>query len=826
MYDALQMKACNVSLGSEKKYSLDPLKYKAAAINVNWLNDSDIVVYVDPVKGNDNNPGTSSQPVKTIAAAVKVYRYKKTLKSEQGLISLKAGTYFLTETINLTAEDSNLVILGDRYDNTFVSGGKQYTFNWKTYIKQMGPLIVDTDLINNLLGEPGTSTSQAKFVGKTSDASDCQMKCKRDATCFAFTWYDESFGDFSNTCYFSPDGLGNPIHAQGAISGRKVNIVVADLSSQDTIPFSTLFLNGRRAVRARYPNGNPETMGLHTNPTGYISSAVKWLSPATKSRAYDIDFDAPQRNGTHFPQFHIDYGGSADVFNPQESFWGSGFKTPSGLTYSPNETFAAHSWKNPKTGVVHAFHCGHWGNWLFAIDDRDEVNNTIEWSYGGFQEARGCANGAEWFVENIFEELDAPGEWFYNETEKKLYLYPNGTDTPSSGIGTVLQRLFNILGSMDHPVYNITMMNITFMQTEPTYFESYEVPSGGDWSIHRGGTIFVEGVDGFTMQKCRFDSPGGNGLFLSNYVRNAVIEANEFRYTGDSAIAAVGSTNLIDGTNGNQPRGTKVVGNLIHEIGIYGKQTSAYIQSLACQTELIGNVFFNGPRAGINFNDGFGGGNLIKNNLIFNMVRETSDHGPFNSWDRQPYITRVKDNHTASLEPAVSIITRNFLINNYHSTWPLDHDDGSCYYNDTHNYLVYGGFKNFLGHSKIAMSNVYVYPDLSVSFKYCATSDGPARGEFASGWGDVWANNTCIMGNANIYKFAGCNPNGDNQGLIPLTYNNSFYAPNKDIYIQCGEKKLTLQEFQALGYDKGSVVSDVVDAKTIVEWGKSLLGLS
>lgn len=35
---------------------------------------------------------------------------------------------------------------------------------------------------------------------------------------------------------------------------------------------------------------------------------------------------------------------------------------------------------------------------------------------------------------------------------------------------------------------------------------------------------------------------------------------------------------------------------------------------------------FNGPRSGININDGFGGNNMIKKNLLFNWVRETSDH--------------------------------------------------------------------------------------------------------------------------------------------------------------------------------------------------------
>ena len=54
------------------------------------------------------------------------------------------------------------------------------------------------------------------------------------------------------------------------------------------------------------------------------------------------------------------------------------------------------------------------------------------------------------------------------------------------------------------------------------------------------------------------------------------------------------------------------------------------------------NVVFNGPRAGINFNDGFGGGTNVTNNLIYNQCRESGDHGAMNSWDRTAYISDVK----------------------------------------------------------------------------------------------------------------------------------------------------------------------------------------
>ena len=59
-----------------------------------------------------------------------------------------------------------------------------------------------------------------------------------------------------------------------------------------------------------------------------------------------------------------------------------------------------------------------------------------------------------------------------------------------------------------------------------------------------------------------------------------------------------------DGRAGEQPRFTNVSANLVHELGIYQKQSSFWFQAMTAQTELIENVHFNGPRAGINFNDG------------------------------------------------------------------------------------------------------------------------------------------------------------------------------------------------------------------------------
>ena len=80
---------------------------------------------------------------------------------------------------------------------------------------------------------------------------------------------------------------------------------------------------------------------------------------------------------------------------------------------------------------------------------------------------------------------------------------------------------------------------------------------------------------------------------------------------------------------GNIPLGTELGHNLCREIGHFIKQSSCYFQAKTAQSHIHHNVMFNGPRAGVNFNDGLGGGDVVDHNVIFNMVRETHDNGKY-----------------------------------------------------------------------------------------------------------------------------------------------------------------------------------------------------
>ena len=271
-----------------------------------------------------------------------------------------------------------------------------------------------------------------------------------------------------------------------------------------------------------------------------------------------------------------------------------------------------------------------------------------------------------WFVENILDELDSPTEYYLDSADSRLYLWPNATEMGVAPlVMSRLETLVEMRGSQAEPVANVTVSNLRFRDSAPTYMSDWSPPSGGDWSLHRGGALFLEGVTNVTVSECVFHRLDGNALFLSRFARNVTVERSDFAWIGESAVASWGETAGYDATGGEQPRGTLLQHNVMRELGIFQKQSSGWGQAKTATSTVRGNIMFNLPRAAINFNDMMGGGNLVEGNLIFNTCRESGDHGPINSWDRMPFLTRLRDGSTPSFDPLPTTIERNFIFGNY-----------------------------------------------------------------------------------------------------------------------------------------------------------------
>jgi hypothetical protein len=124
----------------------------------------------------------------------------------------------------------------------------------------------------------------------------------------------------------------------------------------------------------------------------------------------------------------------------------------------------------------------------------------------------------------------------------------------------------------------------------------------GDWSLYHGAALDIHGAKNVAVDNCAFVRLDNNAIILTGYTRNVSIVNNTAAWLGMNFAAAWGDTDGVDATNGNQPRGTLLTGNLVGELGIWEKQSSFWFQAKACLSTIADNVIFNLPRAAINFN--------------------------------------------------------------------------------------------------------------------------------------------------------------------------------------------------------------------------------
>jgi len=393
-------------------------------------------------------------------------------------------------------------------------------------------------------------------------------------------------------------------------------------------------------------------------------------------------------------------------------------------------------WKHPEGGFIHAMHGGQWGAMHYVITGKKGSEVTYE---GGWQNNRPSKMHQKYrFVENIFEELDSPGEWYCDKQKQTLYYMPReGEDLNNATFeAALLPHLIELTGSEDKPLRNISIQGLQFALTCRTFMKPYEPLMRSDWRIYRGAAVMLENTEDCTVSDCEFADLGGNALFISRYNLCDTVRDNYFHNIGASAVCLVGDTSavrlsskdysqsekyktidIIPGpANNRYPRQCTVEDNLIRYIGQVEKQVAGVEIQLAAQIHVSHNTICHVPRAGINVGDGAFGGHLIEYNDVFETVLETSDHGAFNSWGRDRYWNpnrQTMDSIVAEhpelilLDALYTTVIRNNRFRCDHG-WDIDLDDGSSNYHIYNNVCLSGGLKLREGFYRTAENNIMI----------------------------------------------------------------------------------------------------------------------
>ncbi len=395
-------------------------------------------------------------------------------------------------------------------------------------------------------------------------------------------------------------------------------------------------------------------------------------------------------------------------------------------------------WADPAGGYIHAMHAKRWGGYHYRITGK-EADGEITYE-GGWQNNRQMGMHKEFrMVENIFEELDAPGEWFHDGQANTLYFFPDvGTDLKSATVEVVrLRHLVEFAGSEADPVKNIYLRGFVVRHAARTFMETKEPLLRSDWAIYRGGAFLLTGTESIQIIDCEFDQVGGNAVFINNYNRDTLVKGCHIHDVGASGVCFVGDPmavrdplfeykekndlSKIDRTPGpktnNYPKGGVVEDCLIHGIGRVERQPAGVQISMSMNITVRDTSIYDCARAGINVSEGTWGGHLFERCDVFDTVLETHDHGSFNSWGRDRF---WRSDHLDSTQKAVdadpelpfldamqTTVIRNSRWRCDHG-WDIDLDDGSSNYEIYNNSMLNGGLKFREGFRQRAWNNITV----------------------------------------------------------------------------------------------------------------------
>ena len=394
-------------------------------------------------------------------------------------------------------------------------------------------------------------------------------------------------------------------------------------------------------------------------------------------------------------------------------------------------------WKSPEGGYIHALHPCEWGDVHYLITGKND-NGELAFE-GGWQNNRKMGMHQKYrFVENIFEELDTVNEWFFDRKARILYYYPpKGMDIKTAKFETPqIAHLFEFKGTEINPVRNIKIEGLTLTETLRTFMQNKEPLLRSDWTIYRGGAVFYNGAVNCSLKNCALNNLGGNAVFFNNYNRDCEVSECLISEIGASAFCFVGDRGAvrspsfeyyqyvpldqIERTPGpktnNYPSECKVFDNLMFDLGLIEKQ-SAGVELSMCQSITVShNTIYDVPRAGINVSEGTWGGHIIEYNDVFNTVKESGDHGSFNSWGRDRYWhpdkkvldSIVENNYELALADVVKpIVIQNNRMRCDHG-WDIDLDDGSSNYIIRNNLCLNGGIKLREGVNRIVENNIMI----------------------------------------------------------------------------------------------------------------------
>jgi hypothetical protein len=421
--------------------------------------------------------------------------------------------------------------------------------------------------------------------------------------------------------------------------------------------WAELFVNGKPCNLARWPNDSTVAMGKV------------------------IDMGSVPRDG--------DFSGKGGVFH-----------------FSTNRPL---NWKSHKDIWISGYFRRGWAEDAVELAEINTVNKTFRTKQPSLYGFESGHKFSRWYVYNVLEEVDQPGEYYIDRDNGKLYFYPP-EEVSSIELSMVEKPLVSIKGAS-----NVQFVGIEFECSRGMgiYMERTENNRIQDCTFRNLGIVGVcmgKGIEPFaSLQHEGTGEPASEriGSYLQHLYENPVFNREAGNNNGiiNCTIynTGAGGIHLSGGDRLSLEPGNNYVKNCtIHDFNRIEKSYRAGIDISGVGNRIANCELYNAPSMAILLH---GNDHMIEYNEIHHVCQEVHDQGAL-YYGRDPsergHITRYNFFHH---------------LNSIHATSAVYHDDGACgmevygniFYKPGNLPVLIGG-----GHDNPYTNNIFIDAELGI----------------------------------------------------------------------------------------------------------------
>jgi parallel beta-helix repeat protein len=687
------------------------------------------VLYVSPA-GSDANTGTLARPFATLQRARDAIRAIKARGLPAGgvTVQIRGGRYFMTEPLVLSPQDSGaagspIAYEAYRGEKPILSGGRPVT-GWKKGagalwtarmpaavgdkghfqqlfvggIRQICARTPNFDPKHPLTGgwlfvrQPanwhGAFGSSVGSIHNPGDFLEYKIDIPANGDYLYWLYYaadNQPFGSdkMDGNTQVTVDG-GDPVLLEN----------LPDTGGWDTFKWANCarlsLTAGQHTLRWTNVKGgalNLDAFMLCDDPAWKPVGTDNLQAPAGKHLVIKQCEDFSRANGKQ-----MTVGGFVD-------------KTGTKLYFDKG---ALQSWPDSPNKMLHLFiyEGGLCSNAIVPITSIDENQSLLTMAYppGGSR----AELGARFFVDNVREALDSPGEWFLDRATGILTYWPPAPGLPSKPAAlSFLDRLIDLRSAPgEPPVQYVSFRGLSFEDTD------YTLQTQG-WYYSDDAAIWLRAACHCHISGCHFANLGGSGIVMvGNCCENAVTGC-DFAYLGAGAVTINGNPenhHLGPATPGKPAEHNIISNNIIRDTGVLFKHGNPICLNSAENNTISHNTIRDHPRMGIVLTAACGG-NLIEYNDLRHNCLETGDCGGIYTYDSinlpTPNVVRgnlIVDTRGMGTDQAGKILTPFY-------SWGIYIDGESSNFVVEDNVVVgdvLGGVFIDGGHSNIIQNNIFM----------------------------------------------------------------------------------------------------------------------